>query len=167
MENKDAVGLWIWAPSAGQKTVLYFFVFSHVRKHSLSSTQGKGGQKQGEREGLGQYYSLHNTVRKKNLTIMEFGGGGVESNEKFWGKKELQYFKSLLQSVYVNFVLILLQEMWNVFYEPERPFMHLTDCCWFLICSGCVSVMGGWAGNAVSKYFCLSARAISQGPTKL
>ncbi len=31
--------------------------------------------------------------------------------------------------------------MW--FYEPERPFMHLTDCCWFLISSGCVSVMGG------------------------
>ncbi len=22
------------------------------------------------------------------------------------------------------------------FYEPERPFMHLTDCCWFLISSG-------------------------------
>ncbi len=32
--------------------------------------------------------------------------------------------------------------------------MHLTDCCWFLIRSGCVSVMGGWVGNAVRKHFC-------------
>ncbi len=39
-------------------------------------------------------------------------------------------------------------------YEPERPFMHLTDCCWFLISPECVSVMGGWVGSAVRKHFC-------------
>ncbi len=42
----------------------------------------------------------------------------------------------------------------NIIYEQEWPFMHLTDCCWFLISSGCVSVMGGWVGNAVRKHFC-------------
>ncbi len=30
----------------------------------------------------------------------------------------------------------IFSEMRNIFYVPERPFMHLIVCCWFLISSG-------------------------------
>ncbi len=36
-------------------------------------------------------------------------------------KKFLQYFQ------------VILPNYWCCFYEPERPFMHPTDCCWFLV----------------------------------
>jgi hypothetical protein len=39
-------------------------------------------------------------------------------------------------------------QVWKQIYEPDRPFMHLTDCCWFLTISGWG---GAWGGGGESE----------------
>ncbi len=68
---------------------------------------------------------------------------------------------------YLNFVLMLIRMdpenscyntklLWKgnnalppecIAYEPERPFLHLTDCCWFLISSGWGGGRWGFGGG--------------------